>query len=197
MTTEQGDVLRVTCKMSVGVDDVQNVYHFEAQGSGSLSDALTLSLLASGLDGTYDEIDLLITDELSFDTIEVYNLTQDTYVGEANWPILTVGGGLNEMLPPQTCLFTLFNTDVLNSQGRKFLPPTTVDYLGADGTPLGGVLTDLASFAADLLAGYITGAFELHPGNYRKDTADFIEWVLAIVPDFFATQRRRYYGRGS
>lgn len=197
MTVQIDDVIRATAKMSLGVEDIQNVYHFKATGTGTATDANVTIAIAAGLDSAYDEVDLLFSDQVDFDTIEFYNLTQDTYLGELAWPSLVAGGDLGDMLPPQTCLFTLFNTDTLGSQGRKFLPATTHNYLGVDGTPLGGVLTDLAAFAADLLTGYVTGTVTMVPGNYRKATQGFFQWVLAIVPDFFATQRRRYYGSGS
>ncbi|MCK4959536.1 MAG: hypothetical protein KAT00_09040 [Planctomycetes bacterium] len=197
MTVQIDDVIRVTAKMSLGVEDIQNVYHFKATGTGTATDANVTIALAAGLDGAYDEIDLLFSTAIAFDTIEFYNLTQDTYLGELAWPTLVAGDDLGDLLPPQTCMFALFNTDELGSQGRKFLGPTTHNYLGADGTPLGGVLTDLAAFAADLLVGYVTGTVTMVPGNYRKSTASFFQWVLAIIPDFFATQRRRYYGSGS
>ncbi|MCK5293006.1 MAG: hypothetical protein KAR39_13430 [Thermoplasmata archaeon] len=197
MTVQIDDVLRVTAKMSIGVEDVQNVYHFKATGTGTATDANVTIAIAAGLDNAYDEVDLLFPTVLSFDTIEFYNLTQDLYLGELAWPTLVAGADVADLLPPQVCPFVLFNTNELGSQGRKFLPVTTTNYIAVDGTPTGGVLTDLAAFAADILIGYVTGTVTMVPGNYRKGTAAFFEWVLAILPDFYATQRRRYYGSGS
>jgi len=197
MTLQVGDVMRATAKMSIGTDDYQNVYHFEAQGTGTLTDVQARQLCAQLIDDAMDDIDLLFVDELNFDTIEVYNLTQDTYLGEQTWPTLTVGGDLGDMLPPQTCQHVQFNTAVLGSSGRKFLPPTSDNYLAVDGTPVAGALANLATYAATLIAGLTSGTITIQPGNYQIPTASFIQWVLAIVPDFFSTQRRRYYGKGS
>jgi len=197
MTVAQGDVLRVTAKMSYGVEDVQNVYHFLTTGSGTLSDSAAMTVIAQLIDDAMDELDLLTSDQLAFDTIEFYNLTQDTWMGEDDWPTQTVGGSPEDMSPPQICHLALFNTDTLGSQGRKFLPGPTANFIGADGTPASGQLTTIGLYAAELLLGAISGTVVFKPGNFRKATSTFLEWVLAIIPDFYATQRRRYYGSGS
>lgn len=197
MAQSQDDVLRVTAKMSLGVEDVQNVYHFIVGGTGTATDAATLTAIANLLDDAYFELQGSTSDEISFDTIEVYNLTQDTWVGELVWPSLTTGGQTGNLMPPQTSMLALFNTDTLRSQGRKFLPPSVIDYVGADGTPLSGVLGYAANFATELLLGATSGTVTFKPGNFRALLSAFIPWVFATIPDFYATQRRRYYGKGS
>ena len=197
MTVAQSDVIRATAKMSIGVEDIQNVYHFIVGGSGTPSDSDAMDAIVDCLDDAYAELELKISDEVTFDSIDFYNLTQETYMGSKNWTTLTVGGEPGDMMPPQVCPFVLFDTDVLRSQGRKFLPPTTEGYNDPGGGPTAGLLTVLALYVAEIMLGGVDGTTTFLPGNYRELTSTFIQWVLGRAPDFFATQRRRYFGSGS
>lgn len=197
MPVQLGDVLRVVCKLSHGLDDVQNVYHAKVFGTAAPTDSQAYGAVASVLDAAYAVIDGPMSTNVSFDSISVYNLTQDYFIGEAGWPTVTDGNGVGGDLPQQCAPLILFPTDVLKSVGKKYLPPFAEEVLDTDGTIASGLLAAMATFAATILDGFTGVNYTVEFGNYRVDTAQFIPWVSAIVRDFFATQRRRYKGKGS
>jgi hypothetical protein len=183
--------------MSIGVDDVQNVYHLRLDTvSGSPTNEALLAEVATVMDTIYDTADGVISDLLTFDTIEVYNVTDDEYVGEAGWPTLTVGSNA-DITPPQCAPLVLFNTATLRSQGRKFLPPFGIGSADGDGTLTSAALTVMAAFVAEVLTPGGWTSYGGDFGNYRDIGGVFIEWTAGVVRDFFATQRRRYFGAGS
>ncbi|GAG64292.1 unnamed protein product, partial [marine sediment metagenome] len=71
MGIADGDILRVTAKMSVGEDDVQNVYHLEANVTGTPSDETVFDEIADWLDDAYDDLASSMCVTVDFDSIEV------------------------------------------------------------------------------------------------------------------------------
>lgn len=197
MPVSSGDVLRVVCKMSWDEDEIQNVYHVRATSGDNVDDADALSDIATALDTAYDLIDQLITDEVSFDSIEVWNLTQEHYVGITDWPGLTAGTSDQTPMPPQTAMLALFGTDTPRSQGRKFLPPSTDYHLDNDGTVTADALTAIEQYIVSLLSGVVGTYIEAEFGNWNDALERFAVWVIGEARDLFATQRRRYFGRGA
>lgn len=192
------DVFRAVAKMSQASNDIMNVYHYKLTGSGiPPSNGQVLEALNNVLNGAYDNIDGSMANNITFDEIEVYNVTQDEYVGVTSWLTLTTGGGSAAMLPPQTAALVLFATNVAKSLGKKFFPPLTTVALDDDGSPTAAVLTALGLYAADLLTGWDGSTWFLLPGNYRPLAGTFLSWLSAAVRDVFATQRRRYTGSGT
>jgi hypothetical protein len=191
-----GDILRVVCKMSDGEDAIQNVYHVVITGSTPPSDNDLEVGLTDWADSTYDNIDGIMPDNISFDTIQIYNLTQDLLFGEFPWPTLTVGGSAQDQMPPQCSPLLLFNTVTIRSQGRKFLPPFASDRLDTDGTIAAAALTNMASFGFSCIFGVQSVNWDLVFGNYHPVGASFSPWTSYVVRDLWATQRRRYTGKG-
>jgi len=197
MPVAAGDILRVVAKMKLGEDDVQNVYHVRIDTvDGSQTDVDTFNEIAGVLDSAYDYLDGVQPDTLDYDRIQIYNLTQDTLVYEYVWPTLTSGISTSTV-PPQDAALCLFLTDVLRSQGRKFLPPFGSGAIDTDGTITSSVLGYMLSYATSFIGGFTGTHIEYTFGNWNPTLARFAEWTGAIVRDFFATQRRRYVGSGS
>lgn len=198
MAVNNGDVIRVTTKCSLEDQDLQNVYHVQHQGTGGVSDTTWFQACRVWLDGAYDNMDPGVQDTITYDSIEAYNLTQDTYIGEDVWPIQTVGGSATtDMLPRQTAPLARFLTNTLRSQGRKFLLPLVEGWCSGQGELAATTLTNMALYAADILTGFTVGGDDVVPGNYRKIGAVFIEWVGSVINSYFATQRRRSPSIGS
>lgn len=192
------DVFRVTVKMSDGEDDIQNVYHVRIQGSNLPTEEDFLDDLAAYIDTAYGTFDDSVTSNVTYDGIEVYNLTADTFVGEAPFPVLTNGGITPPLQMPSQCApMVLFTTGVLKSVGKKFLPFLGSVRLDQDGTLNTTALQELGNFATTLLTGIIGGDWNVQWGNYRPLAAQFIEWLGFEVADQIKTQTRRYRGRGS
>ena len=197
MAVQSGDVLRVVCKMSWGTNDIQNTYHCQVNGTNFGTNAEVLSDVSDQLDVMYGHLAGDMPGEISFDSIEGYNVTRDEYLGEQAWPSQTVGGASGDPMPPQTSPLVLFNTAVPHSQGRKFLPAMSELYNDTDGTPTATLLFALGNYAASTLTGVNEVDWTAAFGNYRDLSGTFIPWLSSQIKDFFATQRRRYFGKGS
>jgi hypothetical protein len=197
VTITDGDIIRITAKMSQGLSDIQNVYHLQLSTSGPVADATFLGEIADDIDSMYDDLISNIADNVTFDTIQVYNVTQDEYIGETSWPSQTDGGAASDMLPPQTAPLVLFSTPYLKSQGRKFLPPFTINAVDDDGTIDTAPLAQIVLFIVDVLTQKSGVNWTGYLGNWNKDLARFAQWLEGTARDFFATQRRRYTGYGS
>lgn len=197
MAIENNDVLRITCKFSYLSNDVQNVYHLKVATSGPVDDEDFLDEIAADMDSMYDDINPHISNDILYDTVEVYNITDESYVGEVSWPSKTVGAASGNNMPPGSSALCLFPTSTLRSQGRKFLPLMTINAIDSTGTPSATVLTAMASFIADVLAQKSGVNWTGYLGNYNDDLARFAQWISGLAMNFFATQRRRYIGSGS
>lgn len=197
MSLQDNDVIRVTAKMSraSSLGEIQNVYHIRYDGS-SVSYETLWDAVATWLDDAYGNIVDEIHPNVHFDTIEMFNVTQDEPVGEDAWPTLTAGTGASDMLPAQTSPLVLFPTNTARSQGRKFLPPVGEESQ-SNGVLLAGVLTSMANYAADLLENIPVGVWSAAVGNYNPTLARFAPWISAIVKDVLRTQRRRVAGVGT
>lgn len=198
MASEVGDVLRAVARMSDGAADVINVFHLLLDGSVVPDDAGILGSIADKLDTAYDVIDAILPDNLTFDSIDVYNITKDLFLGSVPWPSLTAGGATGGQVPPQVAPLIRFTTNVLRSQGRKFLPAiATYQTKDDDGTLSATGLSILGGFASQLLSPITYSQGQALFGNYNAALERFAYWTGAIVNDAFATQRRRYRNRGS
>lgn len=197
MAIDVNDVLRVVCQFSWDEDEIQNVYHCRVTRDDDVTDEDALSYIAQTLDTAYTHVAALITDEISFDSIEVWNVTKDEYIGITTWTTLVDGGSDQPPLPPQNAMLCLFGTDTPRSQGRKFLPASTDYHLDSDGTVAADALGDLEDFIAELLLGVVGTYMDAEFGNWNEALERFAVWVIGEARDMFATQRRRYFGRGA
>lgn len=198
--TNDGDILRVTAKMSFnsGAAQVQNVYHTQCIFTTAQTDAATHVGVEQALNDAYTNLIARLPDTLDFDTIETWNLTQDRPMIEDTWPSLVAGTNGGQMCPPQTAPLVLFTTAVARSQGRKYLPPSN------EGNVLGGGLIDslleasMVDYAADMLIGWTisSGNYGVW-GNWNVALARFAVWKAAIIKDRLRTQRRRVPGVGT
>lgn len=192
------DVMRVIAKMSVDEGDIINVYHsLVTIGVVGVSDAEIVTGLSNAVDYCYDLIKAFYSEDLDFDTIEVWNVSQDRPMGEVEWPTLTNGTGTGDLAPLQVAPLILFGTDVARSQGRKYLPAPLESVLNTKGTLTSTFQAAMAAFGAALLPTVNVGEWEYGFGNYNYDLADFRKWTTAIVRDVARTQRRRVLGVGS
>ncbi|MCK5565988.1 MAG: hypothetical protein KAJ07_12140, partial [Planctomycetes bacterium] len=153
--------------------------------------------LADHLDDAYAHINQAMPLALTFDSINLYNLTAERFMGEQAWPVLTAGTLASDTsLPPQTAALVRFTTNTLRSQGRKFLPPFgEVHNDGDDGLTAAGI-TAIGLWAADFVANAIGFDWEAAWGNYNRVADSWAPWVTALINTYFATQRRRRKGVG-
>lgn len=192
------DVIRVVAKMSQAANDIINVYYLGIEGTTPPSNSALLASIVQWLDDAYAYVAYAFADNLSFDTIDVFNRTANEFVGTDSWPTQTVGGGgVNPMLPPQTAPLVLFPTTVPKSVCKKFLPVCTDNVLDDDGTPVAGLLTNMLSYSTVIADGIDEGAWQAVYGAWSEDVFTFNKVTGAVARDLFATQRSRYTGSGT
>lgn len=197
MSATIGDVIRVTAKMSWNQQDIQNVYHIQMQATTSESNMSIMTDIADDLEDAYGYLYAAMHDEMTFDSISFYNLTADEFMAEIEWPTLTTGTESTDPLPMQCAALVRFGTDVLGSQGRKFIGVLTEANLDPDGTISAGLATAMGNFAAQLLNG-ITGVdWSATYVNWNETLSRVATWASAFVNLYFCTQRRRRPGVGS
>jgi len=197
MTVQVGDVVRVTAKMAVDNEAVQNVYHYQNAGPGALSDSDFIDAVGGRLDGVHGGLNSNISDQLDYTTIEFYNVTQSNALGEVSWPTQTSGGQTSSnLLPTQVAGLLTFSTGLSKSLGKKFLGGLTIAAGDFDGAPNAAIQAALATFGTNLLGVLTKNGNTIKVGNYRVATATFIEWIAPIVEQIFATMRSRKIGVG-
>ena len=198
MAVDDGDILRVSAQIVKDNDAYVNVYHLKASFTDSQPDEDVFDAVLVWLADAYDELDGLMNDGYDFDQVTVVNLTQDTVVGQDDWIGLTSGSNTTSDLPRQCAPVVRFPTNVLGSQGRKFLMGMSEDENTGSGNLSTALQTALGLFAAAILDGVtVTINDDLVPGNWNKVKDRFVPWVSAVINTFFGTQRRRIPGIGT
>jgi len=198
MTIQPLDVVRLTVKCSQFGEDMQNVFYVKSFGSQGIADALFLANAITWLDGAYDNIDQLQGDNITYDSIAAFNVTQDSPIGEDTWDTLTVGGDTtNQEYPRQACGLVRFPTATPRSQGRKFIGGFTELNYESGGQLASALAAALAAFAADILDGFVSDGQVIEVGNWNETLQRWASWLSAIVNFTNAIQRRRALGVGS
>lgn len=199
MSVAVGDVVRVTCKMTFDTGDaVQNVYHYQNTGSAAIADATFVTDVASQMNTAYSNLNSNISSAISYDTIEVFNVTQDAPIDEVAWPTLTVGGNsATQAYATQVAALVKFATATARSQGRKYMAGLVEGSVDGKGFLVTAMQTALATFGADIVNGFTSSGQVVLPGNWNPTLSRFAKWTAAIVADYVATQRRRRVGSGA
>lgn len=198
MAVNGDDVLKVTAKMTWKLDtEVQNVYYVTLGTGSTVLDDEALDDMAAWMEAIYSILDNSITDDLSFDTIEVYNVTQDHAIGEVGWPTLTVGLSTGESLPPGVAAVATAYTGQKRTRGRKFFGPLTENNQDG-GEWSGGTVADLTLATLEWITAFTGGTSGEGwlPGVIDK-IGVFLPFVSAVVRGIVGYQRRRKPGVGS
>lgn len=197
MAVNNGDVLRVTAKMSILGNDVQNTYHIRSSSNTPVDDTTAVTEITNRIDNAYGYLADEQAGDFTYDTIEVFNVTQDRPMGEYNWPTRTTGTSVDFSLPFQTSGLVLFPTTTARSQGRKYVGPFVENASDSSASPDATVVTAMLNYALALVAAWLVGDGEFEFGNWSYDKFRFAEWLAPIVREVWRTQRRRAAGVGS
>jgi hypothetical protein len=196
MTVFQGDVVRVTAKMSFGSGDCQNTFWGFNAGADE-TDINVWTGIAAEIDDAYDTYDGVLTTSLKFDSIQVWNDTRHQPVGEAAWPTLVQGAISGDNAPLQLAPLVLFGTMTAKSQGRKYLPAPAMSGVDDFGQLASGVYNAAVLWAYKFLTPATAGSASIVWGNFNLTTFVFSPYISLLVSDIFRTQRRRVQGVGS
>lgn len=197
MTVSVGDIIRVTARFEIYEEDIQNVYHLKATGTGTQTDALHDEAVVDWLELCYNEFNGDISDEVDRVDIVIQNLTEGTPARFKQWDTYPTPTDTNTPLPLQCSGLVAFPSDTVKSIGRKFIGGWTEADNDDPGVPTSGVTVSLAAYAYEVLTGFVTSGLEMYPGNWNNNTSHFALWLFATVAQFWATQRRRRAGVGS
>ncbi len=192
-----GDTVRVTAKMLLGSEEVANVYHVNHKGSVAVDADQFHDDVTSWLQAAYDGIEDSVSDQLIDDVIDTYNMSQDVPILSTGWPGSFQGNDAGQAEPYQIAALITFPTAVKRSLGKKYLPGLSETGVLDAGVLSSTIITDLAAFAVDLLAGFLVLGETFEAGNYRPLTDTFIQWGWAIIEGLVSTQRRRKPGVGA
>jgi hypothetical protein len=198
MTVEVDDVLKVNAKMTMaGALAVQNVFHYVVYTGGPIADSDCVADMAEQLDVMYDTIDDLLSDLLTFDTVSVYNLTQDYAFGEDAWPTLSAGGNSYAAATSGVAALVTGYTAVKRRLGRTFIGGLSfndlLDYANVGATFL-AALTQFAILRFMGFTGGTSGAGYLPVvGSVGKGFSQIREVAIRSLACY---QRRRKPGVG-
>lgn len=197
MAVEVADIIRIVAKLKLnGVNDIVNVYHFVVAVNTLLNDDEVMDGVASILDTLYTKINLVMTNNVTYDGIDGVNVTKTELLPPKAWPILTVGANVNSMLPEMSAACVFFRTLKPNVRCSKFLPPFTEE-ANVDGAVQAGAVTAVGLFGDFLVAPLTVAGLELGYVSFNRVTSVATQVLTRVVPPRYRTQRRRRIGVGS
>ena len=197
MAVSVGDVVRITARMLLdGVDDVINVYHFVVDTNTTANDEAFMTEVAQEIQDLYVTINSRVSDRISYESVEGFNVTQTLLLPPRPFPSLSAGADAGVMLPEMNAACCFHRTTTPRVRASKFLPPTTES--SNDGGALGVTYEALVqNFAAFLLAAVVGPNIALDYIAFNRALSTFVRVSSSVVPSRFRTQRRRRIGVGS
>ena len=201
MTGQPNDVIKVTAVfIGPSLQEMNNVFWYKYRDGPSLDDASYMAAVGGYLDEMYDLINQDIVDDLTYDQIRFYNITQDYPMGTIGWPTLTTGTSLGDPLPAGNAALVVGYTAVKRTYGKKFIPGYAEAGAAGD-TWNAGVFTRLGTWAGAWYTSIPhTGGGLSHSGVWKRDALPdpyFADFVSMNAREIVAYQRRRKPGVGA
>lgn len=199
MPVAQDDILRIAARLNVPLTgDFVNVFHYKQLAAVAISDAVTLSNVATMIDELYQTVNAGISTEANYVDINVFDVTQDRPIGSVAWPTLSSGAAAGDMLPAQTAAFVRAATGFSRNWAKKFIGPCSE----GSSTPQGFVATALSTLLTAFAAEWISGAngdpsANYEPVVYHRSADLWRPLKTGIVTNVWATIRRRRAGTGA
>lgn len=197
MTASQNDVVRITAVMEIPIVGViENVYHVRITSAGPIDDTDLQDAAAEFLEDIYTEINSRISDEQLYNSINIFNYTNQQVFGSISWPSLTAGLNTGDLLAPGVSALAIGRTGVSRRVGRKYFGVFTEDSI-TDGFFSAATIVDIADAAEIAYGPYTaTNGVEFEGGVY-----DRVNIIFRTILDVTATgnpayQRRRRQGTG-
>lgn len=198
MPVGDGDIVRGVLNMTmVSGDEAKNVFTWEIAkvSLGDWIDSAIGSYVEAAIDLIFSEVASLITDDMSFDTIDIYKRDGDV------WDYLTTvvptwsSTAVPSVLAPGDAALMTGYTALNRVFGRKFIYGFTEDSL-QDGSLTAGALAELADAALEYITKYSGGTMGvtdfLVPGVWSTKVDGFVAFgLVAVVKNVISYQRRR------
>ncbi len=198
MTIADNDVVRVTAALKRGLtDDVQNVFYAKLINGGALSQQDLADDLAEWMESIYDSLEGSLYTDMTFDEIQLFNMTQGTPEPTQAWPTLVAGTSGNDGLSDGVAALVLGRTAVSKVIGKKYFGIFNEAAI-ADSLWVAATLSQLALAGADWIepfTGTLTSTWD--PVVWRRASSTSEVFTEAVVQGVSAYQRRRKRGVGS
>lgn len=198
MTIVVDNVIRVTAKLKRGdVDDQVNVYHLKVTDVGTDDQQQLRDALVEYLESFYAIVNVDISDTLTYDSVEIFNVTTGDPEPTEPWTTLTIGLGDDEALPSGCCALMLGRTATGGVLGKKYLP-TYTEPAQNGGVWTAPVLVRMLLAAAIWIAPFVSSTGStFRPVVYSRLLEVAHIFTGALVNSVVAYQRRRKRGVGS
>jgi hypothetical protein len=200
MPFDTGDFIEVTANMKFGGKDIQNTFHFIVQTAGSNDQSDQLDDVGECIENIYGPLEAVMPDELTFDSISVYDLTQDAPIGNVAWPTFTVGANLQPPLSPALALVSRLTLGLPRREGRKYWGPWCDSENEAPGVADSGAVGIVQLAAVRFSLAFSAGNGAILRGRVRTNQLGvfvFAPISSIIVNNEWDFQRRRKISVGS
>jgi len=126
MPISVNDVLRVVAKMNLNdADDVQAAYNVVVGDMGTGTELDFIDLTTEWVNDIYSGLVDNLPDNLHFDSIEMFNITDNEPIGTFDWPTLTSGSSGAQHMPNSDTCYMFGRTQVPKCRGAKYMPGMT------------------------------------------------------------------------
>ncbi len=197
MPVAVGDIVRLTAKMRLfGTEDVQNIYTYRVDRNATTSDAAFMTQAALHMDTAYTKVNGDMTINLSYASVDGFNITKNELLPDTPWPVLTIGLTSFFMLPTQVAGFVFWPTTAPKVRTSAFVGGYTVASNTAVAELTPPTIANLNLFGLDLRF-IITVDIDATKGSFKPIGSIFTPSGLPQVPVRWRTQRRRRVGVGS
>jgi len=197
MPVSVGDFVRITCKMKLfGTDDVMNVLTYRVDVNATADDDAFMSDVADRLDVHYTGINPDLSDDLTYESIDGFNISKSELMPDVPWPVLIDGDNAAIILPTQVAACVFWPTTTPKVRTSSFMGGYVVSALAAGGVIAAPSLGRLVTFGGAIRQ-LITANITLTKGSFNPVALIFTEAGAAQVPNRWRTQRRRRIGVGS
>jgi hypothetical protein len=197
MAVSVGDFVRLTAKMKLfGTDDVMNVLTYRVDVNTTPDDDEFMIQAAGQIDAAYGFLTVDWTTDLTFESIDGFNISKNELMPDTPWPVLVNGGNAAILLPTQVAACVFWRTTTPKVRTSAFLGGYVTSALAAGGVIAAPPLGRLATWGASMRL-LITATITLTKGSFNPIPLIFTEAGTASVPNRWRTQRRRRIGVGS
>lgn len=197
MAVGVGDIIRIAARMQLGgVADIINVYHFVVAVQDLIDDSAVMDSVAGIMDDLYTIINGSVSDEVTYVSVDGINVSEEELLPSKDWPVLTAGAAISDMLPEMNSVCVFFRTIKPRVRAAKYLPPFTADAL-VNGAVNPAIISDMEDYGDFLVDPIAVTDLQLGYVSFNRITTIATAVDSRVVPARFRTQRRRRLGVGS
>ncbi len=199
MPVTQDDTVRVDLiAQAHGSEDVVNVFQFQKQDAGTITDAVTITDFLAIMRVIAEIIDALVKTVVIWERIKIRNMTTGLLVGDGSFSPVIPGVSTTDPGAMGVAAVMSFPTNVSRVTMRKFFGPLAEGTIGSTGL-LGSNpgTVQLATLATYLTADIVETGATWRFGYLSPKTGNFqipLAAIIALEPGY---QRRRKRGVGA